>query len=76
MKTEFVDEAGLDGVEDTVPGFMWTASADVAEQGVAGLEKGKRVVVPGHLNAAAALGGQHAPRGVLLKLAARFYPVR
>ena len=76
VKTEFVDEAGLGDPAENLPGFMWTASEDVAEQGVRGLERGKRVVVPGRINAASALGGQHAPRGLLLKLAGRFYPVR
>jgi len=75
VRTEFAGEAGLGAAEAKLPEFVWTTSADVAEQGVQGLEKGKRVVVPGRLNAATAIGGQHAPRGVLLKLANRFYPV-
>ena len=66
----------MDTAEGKVPGFLWTESADVAEQGVQGLERGRRVVVPGRINAATALGGQHAPRGLLLGLANRFYPVR
>ena len=36
-------------------------------QAVKGMERGKRVVVPGPFNAVGALAGQHAPRGVLLK---------
>ena len=75
VRTEFVSEAGIDREADDVPGFMWTDSSFVAEQGVRGLERGRRVVVPGPLNAATALGGQHAPRGLLLGLANRFYPV-
>ena len=48
----------------------------VAEEGVKGLERGKRVVVPGKFNAAGALGGQHAPRSLLLRFAQRFSPTR
>jgi hypothetical protein len=48
----------------------------VAEAGVLGLEKGRRVVVPGPLNRVSALGGQHAPRGLLLRVAGKVYPVR
>ncbi|MEJ7789803.1 MAG: SDR family oxidoreductase [Thermoleophilaceae bacterium] len=76
VKTEFGEEAGIGGIESKVPGFMFTDSAFVAEQGVRGLERGRRLAIPGRGNAAAALGGQHAPRGVLLSLASRFYPVR
>jgi uncharacterized protein len=74
VKTEFVETAGMDEAAGTVPEFMWTSSADVAEQGVKGIEKGRRVVVPGAFNAAGALGGQHVPRGLLLRVANRLYP--
>lgn len=75
VKTEFADVAGLDGPAERLPEFMWTDAADVAEAGVRGLERGTRLVVPGPINRASALGGQHAPRGLLLSLARRFYPV-
>ena len=72
-KTEFMTNAGIDW--EGLPGFIWSESAVVAEAGVKGLEKGRRVVVPGPLNRAGALGGQHAPRGLLLKVAGKVYPV-
>ena len=72
VKTEFVAEAGMTGAEDKTPGFVWTDVEEVARAAVAGAEKGKRVVVPGGLfNRAGALGGQHAPRAVLLPLTRR-----
>jgi uncharacterized protein len=72
VKTEFVAEAGIAGAEDRTPGFVWTEVEEVASAAVTGAEKGKRVVVPGGLlNRAGALGGQHAPRSVLLPLARR-----
>jgi short-subunit dehydrogenase len=75
VKTEFVDVAGLSGEASSVPSFLWTSPEQVAEEGVRGLEKGRRVVVPGKFNAAGALGGQHAPRSLLLRLADRLSPV-
>jgi short-subunit dehydrogenase len=73
VKTEFWDNAGIEA--QGLPAFVLSGPADVAEAGVKGLEKGRRVVVPGPLNRAGALGGQHTPRGVLLKLAGKVYPV-
>ena len=75
VKTEFADSAGIGEEAEGLPEVFWTGSPDVAEQGVRGLEKGRRVVVPGLLNRAGSLGGQHAPRSVLLRLAGRFSPV-
>ncbi|MBD0281375.1 MAG: SDR family oxidoreductase [Thermoleophilaceae bacterium] len=72
VKTEFISTAGLRW--DDMPGFIWTDSARVAEEGVTGMERGRRVVVPGPLNRASALGGQHAPRGLLLRVAGKVYP--
>jgi uncharacterized protein len=73
VKTEFLSTAGLDW--EGLPDFIWSESAVVAEAGVQGLEKGRRVVVPGVVNRAGALGGQHVPRGLLLKVAGKVYPV-
>jgi short-subunit dehydrogenase len=67
VKTEFVEQAGLDEAEGSVPSIFWTSAEFNAEEAVKGVEKGKRVVVPGRLNAVGALAGQHAPRGVLLR---------
>jgi uncharacterized protein len=76
VKTEFADSAGISSEAEDVPELFWADSPDVAEQGVRGLERGKRVVVPGGLlNRATALGGQHVPRSVLLRAAGRFNPL-
>jgi uncharacterized protein len=76
VQTEFVEVAGMDGAAESAPSFVWSSADSVAEEGVRGLENGKRVVVPGKLNAAGALGGQHVPRSLLLRLAQRFSPTR
>ena len=72
-KTEFMANAGIDW--EGLPDFLWSESAAVAEAAVRGLERGRRVVVPGALNRAGAIGGQHAPRGLLLRVAGKVYPV-
>jgi short-subunit dehydrogenase len=75
VKTEFAEVAGMDDAADGLPSVFWTDAADVAEEGVAGLERDKRLVVPGRLNRAGAMGGQHVPRGLLLRFASRVTPV-
>ena len=71
VKTEFVAEAGMAGAEDRTPDFIWTDVEDVASAAVEGTDSGKRVVIPGLLNRAGAIGGQHLPRAALLPLARR-----
>jgi short-subunit dehydrogenase len=51
------------------------SAEDCAEAAVKGLERGKRVVVPGIGNRIGTLAGQHAPRSVLLAATRRFYPL-
>jgi len=73
VRTEFADVAGIGGAEERTPGFLWMSPAEVAEQAVSGAEKGRRVVVPGMLNQATAVAGQHSPRMFLLPLAKRIW---
>jgi short-subunit dehydrogenase len=73
VKTEFVDIAEIPGAE-SMPDMFWASAENVARAGVRGLEKGKRVVIPGTLNRAGALGGQHAPRSLVLRLTSRVHP--
>jgi uncharacterized protein len=76
VRTEFAEVAGIDDAAQGLPSVFWMDSPEVAEAGVQGLERDRRVVVPGVLNRAGALGGQHAPRGLLLRLGNRVTPVR
>src|SRR4051794_23482430 len=75
VKTEFVDVAGMNDAADGTPSFVWMSAEDTARAGVRGLERGKRVVVPGALNRATTISGQHTPRAVLLPIVRRFYPL-
>jgi uncharacterized protein len=75
VKTEFMDQhEGFDAAGST-PDFIWMSAEDCAKAAVKGLERGKRVVVPGVGNRVGALAGQHAPRSVLLAATRRFYPL-
>jgi short-subunit dehydrogenase len=76
VRTEFGEAGGFGGADERIPGFMWLSSEEVARAGVRGLEKGKRVIVPGELNWAGSLSGQHFPRAVLLPLLRRLWPVQ
>jgi short-subunit dehydrogenase len=73
VKTEFAEAAGIGSAEGRLPGVFWTSVEQVARQAVEGMEGGKRVVVPGLLNRASALTGQHSPRMIMLPLAERVW---
>jgi short-subunit dehydrogenase len=75
VKTEFGEVGGFGGADDNIPSFAWLPPDKVAAAGVEGLEKGRRVVVPGALNQVGAFSGQHMPRGLLLPLVSRLWPV-
>jgi uncharacterized protein len=75
VKTEFAETAGIDEAASGLPEMFWTESDYVAEEAIKALERGRRVVVPGRWNQATALGGQHAPRGLLLRVGSRVTPV-
>ncbi|WP_420453421.1 SDR family NAD(P)-dependent oxidoreductase [Ilumatobacter sp.] len=69
VKTEIWDEAGADALLDLAPSFVVVDADRVAEEGVAGLERNRRVVVPGIANRIGAFNGQYTPRSILLPVA-------
>jgi uncharacterized protein len=73
VRTEFTEIAGIGGVEDRTPGAVWMSAEDVARHAVDGAEHDRRVVVPGALNRATALAGQHSPRAIALPLIGRVW---
>lgn len=73
VKTEFPEVAGLRGAEDQVPGVLWMSAESVAKQAVEAAADGKRAIVPGLLNRAGALTGQHAPRVLALPIVKRVW---
>ena len=73
VRTEFMEVAGFGGVEDRTPGAVWMSPDDLAKHAVDGAANDRRVVVPGTLNRATALAGQHSPRALALPLISRFW---
>jgi short-subunit dehydrogenase len=73
VRTEFPEVAGMGDAEGRTPDVFWTSPEDVAREAVDGAADGKRVVVPGVLNRAGAIAGQHSPRAVALPLIERFW---
>ena len=73
VRTEFTEVAGFPGVEDRTPSAVWMSPDDLAQHAVDGAANDRRVVVPGALNRATALAGQHSPRAVALPLLNRFW---
>jgi uncharacterized protein len=75
VDTEFAQRAGMESAFGMVPSFAIVSCADCARAGIDGLDKNKRVVVPGLAIRAVGLAGRHTPRSVLLPLMKRFYSV-
>jgi uncharacterized protein len=73
VKTEFPQVAGLERAEEQVPGLLWMTPESVAKQAVDAAADGKRAIVPGLLNRAGALTGQHAPRMLALPIVKRVW---
>jgi short-subunit dehydrogenase len=71
VRTEFMEGPGIEEGAALLPSVMWVDAAVVAEKGVKGLERGRRIVVPGIVNRAGANVGRHAHRGLLLRVANR-----
>jgi len=76
VETEFGDAAGFTHQESSgaLPAFMWEDAADVAEAAVAGLEKGRLVVIPGAANRIGSIAAQLTPRTLLLPILSRQHP--
>jgi short-subunit dehydrogenase len=71
VKTEFMDDPGIQEGASLLPGPMWVDASVVAEKGVRGLERRRRVVVPGTLNRIGTFAGRHVNRSLLLATARR-----
>jgi len=71
VRTEFGRVAGVARQEGQLPRPFWTSAEPVAKEAVEGLANNKRVVIPGLLNRAGAVGGQHVPRALVLPIADR-----
>ncbi len=73
VRTEFAQVAGIAHTEEQLPSLFWMDSRAVAKAALDGAEHGKRVVVPGLLNRAGAVTGQHTPRLLALPIVKRIW---
>ena len=68
VRSGFQAASGAEQYADRLPGLMFRSPAAVAAAGLEGLERGRRVVVPGAPNRIGALLGRFSPRPVVLKV--------
>jgi short-subunit dehydrogenase len=68
VRSGFQDASGAHEYANTLPGFMFRSVEQVAEAGIEGLERGRRVVVPGAPNRVAANLGRFSPRPVMFRV--------
>ena len=73
VRTEFTEAAGMGGVENETPDAFWMSAEEIARAAVEGAGRDKRVVVPGTLNRAQSIVGQHSPRALALPLIQRIW---
>jgi short-subunit dehydrogenase len=69
-RTEFQQRAG--SRTDTTPAFLWQSAETVAEAGMAGIDAGRVVVVPGAHNKVLSAGIRLAPLGLISRVRRRF----
>jgi hypothetical protein len=76
VETEFGVQAGFaeGDAEAALPKFMWVPANEVATAALDGLEKGRRVVIPGAANRVAAGLAHMTPRRMLLPILAKQHP--
>ncbi|MDQ4051839.1 MAG: SDR family oxidoreductase [Actinomycetota bacterium] len=76
VETGFGERAGFTDEEakDALPSIMWVDAPLVAKAAVAGMDKGRMVVIPGVANRVGAMLSQVAPRSVLLPFLVRGHP--
>ena len=76
VHTGFGERAGFskEEAEAALPPVMWVSAEQVARDAVAGLAKGRLVVIPGRANRVAAAVSQVTPRTLLLPVLAKNHP--
>lgn len=76
VDTGFGEAAGFSkgDAEDALPAIMWVSAVDVAKAAVAGMAKGRLVVIPGKANRVAAAFAQVTPRTLLMPMLLKGHP--
>ncbi|MCU1592854.1 MAG: putative short chain dehydrogenase [Frankiales bacterium] len=76
VDTGFGERAGFkkEDAEAALPAFMWESAEAVAKVGIAALDKGRTVAIPGAANRIAARFAHHAPNRLLVPVLAKQHP--
>ncbi|HET6876312.1 MAG TPA: SDR family oxidoreductase [Jatrophihabitans sp.] len=76
VATRFVETAGFsqEQAEHALPKLLWESAADVARAAVDGMERGRRVVIPGVANRVTSAFASVTPRSLLLPVVSRAHP--
>jgi len=76
VDTGFGDTAGFtkEDADAALPAFMWESAEAVAKCGVAGLDRGRPVAIPGPANRAAAMFAHLTPKTLLVPILASRHP--
>jgi short-subunit dehydrogenase len=76
VKTAFGATAGFteEQEDNSLPAIMWVSAEEVAKAAVAGLDKGRSVVIPGVANRVSASLAQVTPRSLLVPILAKQHP--
>ena len=73
VRTEFGEVAELSKLDALLPGPLWVSAERAAELAIAGMEKGKRRVVPGAFAKAQTVSGQYTPRAIVTPILGAVY---
>jgi short-subunit dehydrogenase len=71
VRTEFWEVAAGQPIKQAMPRPMWVSVENVAEAGIRGLERGRRVVVPGRAVQLSSFGARWTPHAIQLPMLRR-----
>ncbi len=67
-RTGFTEVAGVTKIDSIGGSLVWVSAERVAREAVDGMQRNRRIVIPGWLAQAQTLGGRYTPRAVLLPM--------
>ncbi|MGW6725512.1 SDR family NAD(P)-dependent oxidoreductase [Nocardia sp. NPDC055029] len=65
VRTEYAEVAEVPELDRLVPGPLWVSAEQAAAQAIAGMDAGRRRVVPGLFAKVQTVGGQYTPRALV-----------
>lgn len=68
VKTEFTEAAKITAIDGVGGSLTWQDATEVARLTLAGMDAGKRIIVPGLFAQLATFGGRYTPRKLLLPM--------